>query len=72
MFVKVTTSGGRRYIHLVESFRDPGGRVKKRTLASLGRLDHLDGGLDPLINGLLKVTGRPALGAPPHRRQFNR
>jgi hypothetical protein len=65
MFVKVTTSGGRRYVHLVESFRDTSGRVKKRTLASLGRHDHLDGGLDPLINGLLKVTGRPALGAPP-------
>lgn len=65
MFVKVTTSGGRRYVQLVESFRDAGGRVKKRTLATLGRLDHLDGGLDPLINGLLKVTGRPALGAPP-------
>lgn len=65
MFVKITTSGSRRYIQLVESFRDKGGRVKKRTLATLGRLDQLDGGLDTVINGLLKVTGRPAVGSPP-------
>ena len=41
MFVKVTESGPRRYIQLVESFRDDAGRVKKRTVATLGRLDQL-------------------------------
>ncbi len=30
MFVKVTTSGPRRYVQLVESFRDEAGLVKKR------------------------------------------
>ena len=39
MFIKVTTSGPRRYVQLVESYRDDAGRVKKRTVATLGRLD---------------------------------
>ena len=32
MHVKLTTSGGRRYVQLVESYRDEAGRVKKRTV----------------------------------------
>jgi transposase len=58
MFVKVTTSGSRRYVQLVESYRDDAGRVKKRTVATLGRLDQLTGELDSVIDGLLKVAGR--------------
>ena len=58
MYVKVTTSGPRRYVQLLESFRDSNGRVKKRTVATLGRLDHLRDGLDCVIDGLLKVAGR--------------
>ena len=58
MFVKVTTSGPRRYVQLVESYRDEAGRVKKRTVATLGRLDQLTGELDCVIDGLLKVAGR--------------
>ncbi len=68
MFVKVTTSGPRRYVQLVESYRDEAGRVKKRTVATLGRLDQLTGELDAVINGLLKVSGREPDGpntAPP-------
>lgn len=66
MFVKITTSGSRRYVQLVESYRDDAGRVKKRTVANLGRFDQLDGELDSVISGLLKITGREALGeAPP-------
>ncbi len=65
MFVKITTSGSRRYVQLVESYRDDAGRVKKRTLANLGRLDQLDGELDSVISGLLKITGREALGDAP-------
>ena len=63
MFVKVTTSGTRRYIQLVESYRDEAGRVKKRTVATLGRLDQLTGELDAVIDGLLKVSGREPVGA---------
>jgi transposase len=58
MYVKVTTSGPRRYVQLIESFRDDEGRVKKRTVATLGRADHLSGELDSVIDGLLKVAGR--------------
>ena len=58
MYVKVTTSGPRRYVQLIESFRDDDGRVKKRTVATLGRVDQLGGELDSVINGLLKVVGR--------------
>jgi transposase len=65
MFVKITTSGSRRYVQLVESYRDDAGRVKKRTLANLGRLDQLDGELDSVIRGLLRITGREALGENP-------
>ena len=63
MFVKVTTSGPRRYVQLVESYRDDAGRVKKRTVATLGRLDQLTGELDSVIDGLLKVSGREPVGA---------
>lgn len=58
MYVKVTTSGPRRYVQLIESFRDDLGRVKKRTVATLGRADQLSGELDSVIDGLLKVAGR--------------
>ena len=65
MFVKVTTSGPRRYVQLVESYRDEAGRVKKRTVATLGRLDQLTGELDSVIDGLLKVAGRVPVVAQP-------
>ena len=58
MFVKITASGPRRYVQLVESYRDAQGRVKKRTVATLGRLDQIAGELDAVIDGLLKVAGR--------------
>lgn len=62
MHVKITTSGPRRYVQLVESFRDDAGRVKKRTVATLGRLDQVGGELDSVISGLLKVAGRDPVG----------
>lgn len=65
MFVKITTSGGRRYVQLVESYRDDAGRVKKRTVATLGRLDQVGGELDSVINGLLKISGRDPMGERP-------
>lgn len=63
MHVKITASGPRRYVQLVESFRDEQGRIRKRTVATLGRLDQLGDSLDAVINGLLKATGRqPVVG----------
>ena len=63
MFVKITASGPRRYVQLVESYRDDQGRVKKRTVATLGRMDQLAGELDSVIDGLLKVAGREPMAA---------
>lgn len=58
MFIKVTSSGTRRYVQLVEAFRDESGAPKQRTVATLGRLDQLSSGLESVISGLLRVTGR--------------
>jgi transposase len=58
MFLKVTRSGPRQYLQLVEAFRDEAGKAKHRTLVTLGRLDRNTGDLDSVISGLLKVTGR--------------
>ena len=61
MFIKVTSSGPRRYVQLVEAFRDDLGRPKQRTVATLGRLDQLNSGLESVISGLLRVTGQKPL-----------
>ena len=60
MFVKVTHSGARRYVQLVEAYRDAAGRPKQRTVATLGRLDQLNSELESVISGLLRVTGKSA------------
>jgi hypothetical protein len=59
MFIKVTTSGGRRYAQLVESFRNESGQPRQRTLATLGRLES-GGEVDRLIGALLRAQGREA------------
>ena len=62
MFVKVTTSGSRQYLKLVEAYRDDSGVTRQKVVATLGRLDELQTGqTDALINGLLRTTGRPTL-----------
>ena len=65
MYVKITRSGSRSYVQLVESFRDDNGHVKKRTIATLGRLDAVDGALDSVINGLMKIAGREPIALSP-------
>lgn len=57
MFIKVTTSGGRRYAQLVESFRNEAGQLRQRTLAALGRLE-AGGNVDRLIQALHRAQGR--------------
>lgn len=65
MFVKVTRSGPRRYVQLVESYRDEDGRVRKRTVANLGRLEKLSGGaLQSVIRGLARLSGSEDLPEP--------
>ena len=58
MFLKVTSSGGHRYVRLVESFRNEDGQPRQRTIATLGRLDEHGGPLDALLNALLRAKGR--------------
>ena len=58
MFIKVTHSGPRRYVQLVEAYRDDEGRPKQRTVATLGRLDQLNTELESVITGLMRVTGK--------------
>jgi transposase len=58
MFIKITRSGPRQYLQLVEAYRDEAGKAKHRTLATLGRLDQIADHLDSVIAGLLKASGR--------------
>lgn len=52
MFVKITTSGSRQYVKLVEAFRDEQGVSLQRVVATLGRLEAVQaGGARSLING---------------------
>lgn len=58
MFTRLTRSGGRTYLQIVESFRK-GDTVRQRIIANLGRLDQIEPRhLDPLINGLNRALGR--------------
>lgn len=59
MFTRVSRSGGRAYLQLVEAFRNAAGAPRQRVVANLGRLDQLtDKDLDPLIHGLERALGR--------------
>ena len=64
-FVKLTHSGLRSYVQLVEAYRDDAGRPKQRTVATLGRLDQLNSELESVVSGLLRVTGKSAPVAAP-------
>jgi len=60
MYTRITKSGPRQYLQLVEGFRDDKGKVKQRVVANLGRIDQLDAkDLEPLIHGLQRAVGRP-------------
>ena len=58
MFVKLTRSGRRRYLQLVESYRNEAGQPRQRTVATIGRLDEAGGAVDTLVDRLLVATGR--------------
>lgn len=58
MFTRISRSGGRSYLQLVESFRE-NGKVKQRMVASLGRLDEVK--VKALISDLERSIGiKPA------------
>ena len=59
MYTRITRSGGRSYLQLVESFRTDTGSVRQKVIANLGRLDQLEPkDLEPLINGLNRAIGK--------------
>ena len=57
MYIKITKSGPRRYVQLVESFRDDSGRARQRTVANFGRLEQISDNVESIVKGLLKATG---------------
>ena len=57
MFVKLTKSGPRSYVQLVEAYRDDAGRPKQRTVATLGRLDQMGDSVRSLHDGLSRLLG---------------
>ncbi len=71
MFLKPTKSGGHTYLQLVESYRNEAGQPRQRTVASLGRLDEVGGGLDSLLAGLLRHKGLPSSAASPPQLEFD-
>ncbi len=44
MFVRITRTGNRSYVKIVEAFRDDTGVSRQRVVATLGRLEHVRGG----------------------------
>lgn len=62
MFLRKKTAGPRTYLCIVESYRE-GKRVKQRTIANLGRFDHLQksGKLDALIKSFAKFSEKIAV-----------
>ena len=61
MYTRISRSGGRSYLQIVEGYRTDAGAVRQRVVANLGRLDRLEpANLDALINGLSRALGRAA------------
>lgn len=59
MYTRITKTGDRQYLQLVEAYRNDRGQSRVRVIANLGRLDKLTpSALDPLINGLNRAVGR--------------
>lgn len=67
MYLRVSKSGNRSYLQIVEGYRDEAGRVKQKVIANLGRLDKMgEKDLSALIHGLQRAVGRPeTLPEPP-------
>ena len=65
MFTRISRSGGRAYLQLMEAYRNDNGEPRQRLVANLGRLDQLrPKDLDPLISGLQRALGRTPAALP--------
>lgn len=59
MYTRITTTGGRSYLQIVEAYRDDNGKPRQKVVATIGRLDELtDKKVAPLIHGLQRAVGR--------------
>lgn len=64
MYIKVTKSGPRRYVQLVEAYRADSGQSRQRVIANLGRVESFENGeASALIDGLQRVAGRKSSSA---------
>ena len=60
MYIRITKAGGHEYARPVESFRE-GGKVRKRVIANLGRVEEIKrnpGKLESLAGGVNGLMGR--------------
>lgn len=65
MYTRISRSGGRAYLQLVEAYRNADGKPRQRLVANLGRLDALsEKELAPLIAGLQRAAGRDPAAKP--------
>lgn len=65
MYARIKQSGPRQYLQLVEGRRE-NGKARQRVIATLGRVDQLQGGaLDALIGGLQRAAGHATLSGQP-------
>ena len=42
MFTRLSSSGGRTYLQIVEAYRSESGATRQRLVANLGRIDKLE------------------------------
>ncbi|MDQ3525481.1 MAG: IS1634 family transposase [Chloroflexota bacterium] len=65
MFTRISRSGGRAYLQIVEAYRNDSGAPRQRVVANLGRLDQLTAkDLASLIGGLERAIGATPRAAP--------
>ena len=58
MFIRISNSGCRQYLRLVQAYRAENGVARQRQIAQLGRLDQLDEReVTGLIDNLRRFTG---------------
>ncbi|MFT0534466.1 IS1634 family transposase [Castellaniella hirudinis] len=60
MYIKITRSGGKRYVQLAESYRNDEGKPRQRVIANLGRLDDSASQAHAMMAALLQATGQQA------------
>lgn len=70
MYTRISRSGGRAYLQIVEGYRSPEGKVRQRVIANLMRVDAIEpGALDSLIRGLQRAAGQTPVEAPTRAAQ---